>query len=394
MSRVRALYREHQPLIRQGLAVLSWIRPSVIMSLALVGVLGLAMVFYIGDDDEADARTRLSAYFPRTQTFYEDARVRVLGINVGRVDNVEAVGDKVRVDFHVRRDVPIPKDVRARITLLNPLGDRVITLDPPFKEGMAQAPDGMVIPMSRTRIPAEADQAIRAITRIIRAVKPKMVGRLFNVVADTIDGTGKDFNNLLYGTGKVAGFSADNIDRLLEMAKSINKLATRVNQREADLEGAIDGVTSTIDVLAGEREEITQLVDGVAELVKQGDWLVKIYQDRLPTDMARFKVVSRIFKENIKGFPQLGNDLIDILANAEAKWWDKERHMGSVQVLAPPIVSKQLRVLLQPFADSLELGPLPCTPFAPLGTCDDERRVWDREQGAWVPESQAGKGGR
>lgn len=388
---ISELRRLARPAVREAVAVLRWIKPSAIFSLLMIMVLGLAVFVYAGGNEPE--QTKLSAYFPRTPTFYEDAWVRVLGINVGRVDNVEAVGDKVRVDFHVRKDVPIPKNVRARITLLNPLGDRVITLDPPFREGMERAPDGMVIPMSRTRTPAEADQTIRAITRIIRTVKPKMVGKLFNVVSETIDGTGKDFNNLLYGGAKVAGFAAENTDQLIDMAKMLNDLAGKVNAREEDLERSIDGVTETIDLLAGEREEITELMAGVADLVEQGDFLVDVFQERLPKDMAHLKVVARIAEENLKPFPELGRELINILDQAERKWWDKERGMGSVKVLAPPIVARQIQVLLQPFADAADLGQVPCFPAAPVAQCDTEKRVYDRERMEWVPESQAGKGG-
>lgn len=380
-----------RPLLREARAVLRWVKPSALFSLLMVVVLGLALFVYAGGQEPE--QTKLSAYFPRTPTFYEDAWVRVLGINVGRVDHVEAVGDKVRVDFHVREDVPIPKDVKARITLLNPLGDRVITLDPPFKQGMERAPDGMVIPLSRTRTPAEADQAIRAITRIIRVVKPKMVGKLFNVVADTLDGTGKDFNHLLSGGSKVAGLVAENSDELIKMAKMLNSLAGKLNAREKDLESSIDGVTETIDVLAGEREEITELMAGVADLVEQGDFLVDVFEKRLPKDMAHLKAVARIAEEDLKPFPELARNLITILDHAERKWWDKERGMGSVQVLAPPVIARQLQVLLQPFADAGDLGPVPCFPSDTVAQCDTERRVYDREQQAWVPESQAGKGG-
>lgn len=388
ISELRSYVR---PVAREAWAVLRWIKPSAIFSLLVVAVLGLAAFVYAGGNEPE--QTKLSAYFPRTPTFYEDAWVRVLGINVGRVTNVEAVGDKVRVDFHVRKDVPIPKNVRARITLLNPLGDRVITLDPPFQEGMERAPDGMVIPMSRTRTPAEADQAIRAITRIIRTVKPKMVGKLFNVVSETIDGTGKDFNNLLYGGAKVAGFAAENTGQLIDMATMLNNLATQVNAREKDLETSIDGVTETIDVLAGEREEITELMAGVADLVEQGDFLVDVFQERLPKDMAHLKAVARIAEENLKPFPELGRELINILDNAERKWWDRERGMGSVKVLAPPIIARQIQVLLQPFADAMDLGQVPCFPAAPVAQCETERRVYDHERMEWVPESEAGKGG-
>lgn len=385
------LREQARPLLREAGAVLRWIKPSAILSLLMIAVLGFAVFVYAGGEEPA--QTKLSAYFPRTPTFYEDARVRVLGINVGKVDNVVAVGDKVRVDFHVREDVPIPKDVKARITLLNPLGDRVITLDPPFKKGMQRAPDGMVIPLSRTRTPAEADQTIRAITRIIRVVKPKMVGKLVNVVAETIDGTGKDFNNLLGGGGKVAGLFAENADELIELAKQLNNVAAKVNEREKDLEASIDGVTETIDVLAGERQEITELMAGVADLVEQSDFLVDVFEKRLPKDMAHLKAVARIAEEDLKPFPELGRELINIIDNAERKWWDKERGMASVQVMAPPTIARQLQALLAPFADAVDVDPVPCFPVATVARCDTERRVYDREKQAWVPESQAGKGG-
>ena len=56
---------------------------------------------------------RITTYFGSTVGLYAGNEVRVLGVAVGTVEEVEPQGDQVRVELLVDEDVPIPVDASA-----------------------------------------------------------------------------------------------------------------------------------------------------------------------------------------------------------------------------------------------------------------------------------------
>src|ERR1700756_4584062 len=105
------------------------------------------------------------AYFPETNALYAGDKVVIMGIRVGAIDNIEPVGDKMKVTFHYSNKYKVPANAQA--VIINPtlVASRRIQLEPPYKGGPVLA-DKTVIPETRTRAPVEWDELRNNVTHI------------------------------------------------------------------------------------------------------------------------------------------------------------------------------------------------------------------------------------
>jgi phospholipid/cholesterol/gamma-HCH transport system substrate-binding protein len=142
------------------------------------------------------------AYFPETNALYTGDKVVIMGIRVGAIDNIQPVGDKMKVTFHYSNKYKVPATAQA--VILNPtlVASRSIQLEPPYRGGPVLA-DNAVIPEDRTQVPVEWDDLRNNITHIINSLGPTKdqkngpFGDIIESFADGLAGKGKQINNTL-----------------------------------------------------------------------------------------------------------------------------------------------------------------------------------------------------
>src|SRR5436309_3404526 len=117
-----------------------------------------------------------SATFSRAIQLFPASAVRVLGVNVGTIKDIEAVGDGVKVTFTVNGDTKLPANVQAAVVPASLLGERYVQLLPAYSGGPT-LPPGSNIPESRTAVPAEPDELLRSLQNYMGALDPKTVTR-------------------------------------------------------------------------------------------------------------------------------------------------------------------------------------------------------------------------
>lgn len=253
---------------------------------------------------KADEKKHMTVDFARTTAFYEKSKVKVMGVDVGTVDKVKIMGDRIRVEFSVDGDVPIPKDVHAAIVPLNLVGERNLVLSPAWKPGMAQAEDGMRIPKERTTLPVETDEALKAFTNVANALDPTKVRNALGKTADSFKGNGQEFNSALEQSGRLTSNLASQDQELLQVARNLSTLAGTVRGREQTLGSMIGDFSTATRVLAAERRDLQELIAGLLQLTKQGGQILEKYQGQLPGDLAVLTRVALSFKGNSRQLTQ------------------------------------------------------------------------------------------
>ncbi|TDD31504.1 MCE family protein [Actinomadura sp. KC06] len=270
--------------------------------------LGLAMTASLGgcsitSSGGGDQRTMV-VFVPKARSFYPESKVKVMGADVGLVEKVENQGDRVRVTFHVREDVPLPRGVQASIVPLNLIGERNLVLHPAWKPGQPKETSD-VIPIERTHVPVEVDDALSSFTNLANALDPtKMQGALGNA-ADTVNGNGRQFNATLEQSARLVENVAGQDKELIEVAQNLSRLAGVVRGREQVLGSVIRDFGEASRVLAAERGALQELISGVLELADNGDKLIQKYKGRLPYDLAVLTRTALTLKGNAKELAQL-----------------------------------------------------------------------------------------
>ncbi|MFI6987032.1 MCE family protein [Nonomuraea wenchangensis] len=311
---------------------------------------------------------RLTAVFSAAPALYEQARVKVMGLDAGYVESIRVDGDRVRVSLLVDREVPLPADVRAVVAPQNTLGERNVVLYPPWRPGDRRIAAGATIPLERTELPVEIDDALDAFTKLTDALDSDKLGETAGDLARSVRGRGKTINNAIADTAELTGTLAKQDQQLVDLAKGLNRIATTLNERESQVTGAIDAFSEAGAILAEERRRLRGFIAGMADFVRRGDVLIEQYSTRLPQaagTLAELVLTMRANSESVARAVKGAADFADVLVDS----WDRKHHVLKIRV----VLNALTRAWLQPLFDALKLGPVPCLPGG-LSNCPFERR--------------------
>ncbi|MBO3745313.1 MCE family protein [Streptosporangiaceae bacterium NEAU-GS5] len=309
----------------------------------------------------------VTAYFAAAPALYEQAKVKVLGLDAGTVDRIRVDGRRVRVDLTVQGQVPLPADVKAVIAPLNTLGERVIVLYPPWKPGDARLRPGAVIPIERTDLPVEIDDALEAFTKLTDALDPDKLGDVAGNFATSLDGRGKQINKALADTADLTRTLAGQDEELVKLAGGLRDLAASLNKRETQVKSTIDAFADASATLAEERARIQYFLKGLADFVHKGDVLIQAYQERLPQGVASMAELVLTLKANSESTAEAiagASKFADVMINS----WDKKNHLLKIRI----VLNAMTRAWLQPLYDTLGLGKVQCLP-GELANCPWEK---------------------
>lgn len=302
--------------------------------------------------------THLTVYFERAVALYPESHVKVMGLDAGTILEVVPEGDQVRVEIEVDGDVPVPADVHAAVVPLSLIGERNVVLQPAWQPGDQQIEDGATIPMERTSIPAEPDEALQAFTDLARGLDPDEVARLVSEGAEALDGRGPQLNAALEQAGDLAQLVAREDDSLVEVAADLDQLASTLGTRDQQLGRVLDGFAEATGVLADERQEIESLIGGLGDLATAGNELVAAHEDHLPEDLAQLSRAGRSARANVEALAILVRALAQN-SNGLIGAHDSELGVLTQRINLTPITAEVLRPLFD--AVGLHLSP-PCIP--------------------------------
>lgn len=144
----------------------------------------LAAACSILPGQQATADTVFTGVFPRTANLFVGSEVRVLGLAVGQVTAIQALGDRVEVEMAVDGDRDYPADATVTLQPVSLLGERFAQIDPPYTAGPTLE-SGAVIPLQRTGIPAEVDEVLRSFEDFLGSLDAGALSDLIDVLADT-----------------------------------------------------------------------------------------------------------------------------------------------------------------------------------------------------------------
>ena len=103
---------------------------ALYFSVGLVVILALViLIFGIFFLNEKDPRETFNTYylrFTQVSTLVLDDPVKVNGVKLGKVENIELAGHRVVVTIRLRTDVKIPKDSEIRVQNIGIMGERQI----------------------------------------------------------------------------------------------------------------------------------------------------------------------------------------------------------------------------------------------------------------------------
>jgi phospholipid/cholesterol/gamma-HCH transport system substrate-binding protein len=243
-----------------------------------------------------------TAYFKMANSINEGDSVNILGIEVGKVDTITPMGDRVKIDFHYDSKYKLPADVKAAILSPTLVATRFMQLDPAYTTGPEFA-DGGEIPLERTAVPVEFDELKKQLDQISEHFGPNGVNKdgAVNRVLTAINkngvqdgvGQGQAFHEMVVELSKAAKTLSDGrgdlfgtIDNLAHFAAVLNKYDKQI----VDFQAALGDVSKTLDDNSKELEELLPTIDAAGKDVEA---FVQHHGKDLTTTIDRAGSVSR-----------------------------------------------------------------------------------------------------
>ncbi len=233
------------------------IRVAVPLLVLVLAIVAGIVVFGGGSDQKT-----LTAYFPRTVSLYEGSDVRVLGVPIGKVDEVTPEGKLVKVVMHYDGEVDIPNTPEAVIISPAIVGDRYVQLTPVFKKGDQALDDDTVLDEGRTAVPLELDEIYASLNELNVALGPDGANKtgaltdLLEVTAENFGGQGEQFNTTIRNFSRLTETLDNNKEELFGSARALSRFIETLAENDGTVRAFNRSLGRVSTVLADERQEL------------------------------------------------------------------------------------------------------------------------------------------
>jgi phospholipid/cholesterol/gamma-HCH transport system substrate-binding protein len=230
---------------------------------ALVMVVLTAFLFFIFAETRTGSTSGYSAVFNDASRLKAGDSVRVAGIRVGTVKNVQLEADrKVLVDFDADRDVKLTTGTKAAIRYLNLVGDRYLELlDGPGSTRILAA--GGQIPIDRTAPALDLDLLLGGLKPVIRGLNPQDVNTFTKSLVEILQGQGGTLDSLLSKTSSFTNSLADNNEVVEQLIDQLKTVLDTLNRDGDQFSGAVDRLEQLVTGLSQDREPIGTAIESL-----------------------------------------------------------------------------------------------------------------------------------
>ena len=248
-------------------------RTNVRIGLAamLVSTLAAAVVMMVHSAGVQNRRT-LVGYFANSNGIFPGDEVRILGVNVGKIDTIEPQPNRVKITFWYDDKYKVPADANAVILSPAIVTARVLQLTPPYTGGPVMQ-NNAVIPEVRTAVPVEWDDLRTQLERISQLVQPTQpdglstLGAVVHTTANSLRGEGANIRDTIMKLSQAISVLGDHSGDLFSTLKNLSVLVSAL-QDSADLTRQLnDNLASVTGLLSDDPNEVGDAVSAISAVV-------------------------------------------------------------------------------------------------------------------------------
>lgn len=254
----------------------------------------------------------VTAELARSYNLFAGSPVRVLGLDVGRITELEVSPDRdtVRVHMRIRGDVDLPEDAFLTVVPESVLGERYVQFDPPYTGG-PRLPGGATIPLERTQVPFEFDEVLEGLNEFVEGLDGQELARLVDNLAEVLDGKGEQLGRTIDQAHEAVGVLRDNDEELVALVSRLADLNETLATRDRQIGRIIEDWNTLTRSLADDRVDLDRALSGLVDLTRETALLLETNRTHLEDSIATLTRVGRTLDRN------LSNVSLSILGSAE-----------------------------------------------------------------------------
>lgn len=221
------------------------------VSNAVLGVIGVVVVlaltwtsFVLDALPVVGAGPKYTAYFSETAGLTDGNEVRIAGVKVGVVTDVDLDGDQVEVGFRAK-DAWIGDDTRASIQIKTVLGQKFLALEPAGTEDLDTSDP---IPLERTVAPYDVVTAFSSAAETVESIDEDMLAESLETLSETMQASPEEFRQAIDG---------------------VSRLSQTLSSRDQELRELLQATRQSSQILAERNEDFRRLITGAGELLAE-----------------------------------------------------------------------------------------------------------------------------
>jgi phospholipid/cholesterol/gamma-HCH transport system substrate-binding protein len=276
--------------------------PVVVGAISLVVVMGLILLAFNADKlPIIGGGTTYYADFSEAGGLKPNDEVRIAGVRVGKVDSVSLDGDHVKVAFRIDSGADFGTDTRAAIKVKTLLGAMYLSLEP---AGSGQLPGGTEIPVDRTSSPYDVVQAFSGLARTSEQIDTHQLARSLTTLADLTRHTPKNFKKALSGVSALSSNLAARNEQIGSLLQNLHSVTTTLNARDQDIVGLMRDSAVLFKALVKRRQAVHDLLTSTSQLSQELTALVKQSRGDLKPALTHLSSVVDVLQKNSDNIDQ------------------------------------------------------------------------------------------
>lgn len=229
---------------------------------ASLGLLGIVVVlaltatsFMLDAIPFVGAGPKYTAYFSEAAGLADGNEVRVAGVKVGVVTDVELDGDRVEVGF--RSDGAwLGDDTRASIQIKTVLGQKFLGLEP---AGTEELDTSDPIPVERTVAPYDVVTAFSSAAETVESIDEDGLAESLETLSEAMQASPEEFRHAIDGVSRLSQTLSSRDQELRELLQATRDSSQLLAERNDDFRRLITGAGELLTEL-NERQEALNLV--------------------------------------------------------------------------------------------------------------------------------------
>lgn len=205
------------------------------------------------------------AQFSDTGGLNKSDKVRIAGVDVGKVRSMSIDGDKVVIGFGLD-GTQIGTQTRASIRTDTILGRRNIELEPRGSDPLR--PNG-TLPLGQTTTPYQIYDAFFDVTKAASGWDTQTVKRSLNVLSETIDQTYPHLSAALDGVARFSDTIGKRDDQIKQLLANANKIAGILGNRSAQVNKLLVNAQSLLGAINERNYAVSVLLERVSQFSEQ-----------------------------------------------------------------------------------------------------------------------------
>ncbi|MFC9245610.1 MCE family protein [Streptomyces sp. NPDC057136] len=251
---------------------------------------------------------KYSAAFSESGGLKPGDEVRIAGVKVGKVDDVDLDGDHVKVTFRIKGDQEFGTRTGASVRIKTILGAKYLGLEP---KGPGRLRPGSEIPLSRTVAAYDVVEAFSDLTTTTEQIDTKQLATALDTISATFE---------------------DSPAEVRASIKGLSKISRTVASRDKALHELLDHANGVTGVLSERSGEFTTLVKDGDKLFKEISKRRKVIHVLLKSSVALGIQLSGLVQDNEK---EIGPALSNLNAVVKLLERNQDSLNRSIKLMAP-----------------------------------------------------------